>query len=51
VLEVNQRLNDEPGLLNKSPEDEGWLCKIQVTKPNEIEDLLDDAKYKELTDH
>jgi len=51
VLEVNQRLNDEPGLLNKSPEGEGWLCKIHVTKPNEIEELLDDIQYKELTDH
>jgi len=51
VLEVNQRLNDEPGLLNKSPEGEGWLCKIHVTKANEIEELLDDVQYKELTDH
>jgi len=51
VLEVNQRLNGEPGLLNKSPEGEGWLCKIHVTKPDEIEELLDAAQYKELTDH
>jgi len=51
VLEVNQKLNDEPGLLNKSPEGEGWLCKIHVTQPHEIEGLLDDVQYKELTDH
>lgn len=45
VVEVNDKLNSEPGLLNKDPEGEGWLCKIEATQPEEMEDLLDDKAY------
>ncbi|KAF8429444.1 glycine cleavage H-protein-domain-containing protein [Boletus edulis BED1] len=40
VVEVNTRLDDEPGLVNRSPDDQGWLCKIKLTEPKEIDDLL-----------
>ncbi|KIJ68371.1 hypothetical protein HYDPIDRAFT_81890 [Hydnomerulius pinastri MD-312] len=40
ILEVNERLNDEPGLVNRSPEDEGWLCKIKLSEPSEMNKLL-----------
>ncbi|KAH7883655.1 glycine cleavage H-protein-domain-containing protein [Phlebopus sp. FC_14] len=40
VLEVNETLNSEPGLLNRSPEDQGWLCKIKLTEPSEMNNLL-----------
>ncbi|KAH7915818.1 single hybrid motif-containing protein [Hygrophoropsis aurantiaca] len=46
VVEINERLNDQPGLLNKSPEDEGWLCKIELSAPGEMSDLLDLEAYK-----
>jgi len=48
VTEVNEKLNSEPGLLNRDPEGEGWLCKLEVTKPEEIDRLLDDKAYKEV---
>ncbi|PWN91817.1 glycine cleavage H-protein [Acaromyces ingoldii] len=50
IKEVNSKLSDEPGLLNKSPEDNGWLCKIQLSKPAEFEVLLDGEAYKKLSE-
>ncbi|EGO03643.1 hypothetical protein SERLA73DRAFT_130037 [Serpula lacrymans var. lacrymans S7.3] len=47
VLEVNERLNTEPGLLNRSPEDEGWLCRIKLSTPSEVDSLLTLEAYKE----
>jgi len=46
VEEVNQQLDEQPGLLNKSPESDGWLCKIKVTNPAELDGLLTDEGYK-----
>ncbi|KAI0094737.1 single hybrid motif-containing protein [Irpex rosettiformis] len=47
VEAVNSLLADQPGLLNKSPEDEGWLCKIKVSDPAELDNLMAEDKYKE----
>ncbi|EIW86651.1 glycine cleavage H-protein [Coniophora puteana RWD-64-598 SS2] len=46
VVEVNERLNTEPSLLNKSPEDEGWLCKIKLSALEERDALLSAEDYK-----
>ncbi|KAH0834664.1 glycine cleavage H-protein-domain-containing protein [Lanmaoa asiatica] len=40
IVEVNQRLDGEPGLVNRSPDDEGWLCRIKLSEPKEIDELL-----------
>ncbi|KAI9060161.1 hypothetical protein FKP32DRAFT_1595551 [Trametes sanguinea] len=47
VEEVNEALNEQPGLLNKSPEEKGWLCKIKLSNPSELEQLLTEEEYKE----
>ncbi|MGB9821185.1 MAG: glycine cleavage system protein GcvH [Pseudothermotoga sp.] len=46
VLQVNEKLNDQPELVNKDPEGEGWLVKIEMTNPNELNELLDEEAYK-----
>jgi len=46
VQEVNEELNENPGLLNKSPEERGWLCKIKMSNPAEMDNLLSDEAYK-----
>ncbi|SGZ22473.1 BQ5605_C022g09491 [Microbotryum silenes-dioicae] len=46
IEEVNDALGDEPGLLNKSAHDEGWLAKIKLSNPSEFEQLLNDDAYK-----
>ncbi|CAG8501118.1 5107_t:CDS:2 [Ambispora gerdemannii] len=47
VVLVNEKLGDYPALINKSPENEGWLCKIKMSDPSEIDGLLDAEAYEE----
>ncbi|GAA98224.1 hypothetical protein E5Q_04907 [Mixia osmundae IAM 14324] len=46
VEEVNTALADQSSLLNKSPEQDGWLCKIKLTRPTEFDGLLTAEAYK-----
>ncbi|KAG8989252.1 hypothetical protein FRB94_008043 [Tulasnella sp. JGI-2019a] len=46
VEAVNEKLGDQPGLLNKSPEKDGWLCKIKLSNPAEMDALLTQEAYK-----
>ncbi|KAF9499719.1 glycine cleavage system H protein, partial [Pleurotus eryngii] len=46
IEEINETLSSEPGLLNKSPEDKGWLCKIKLSDTSEVEKLLDADAYR-----
>ena len=48
VTEVNPQLNDKPELVNKDPYGEGWMVKILIDNPAEVNDLLDAAAYKQL---
>lgn len=45
VVEVNQPLNDNPGLVNESPTGEGWFVKIRMSDPGEAGALMDEAAY------
>ncbi len=47
VVEVNERLLDEPELLNRDPYGEGWMFKIRVEDPGELEKLLTPEQYAE----
>jgi glycine cleavage system H protein len=49
VTEVNSALSGEPGLINSDPEAAGWIYKIAIADAGEIETLLDDAAYADLT--
>ncbi|PIE45355.1 MAG: glycine cleavage system protein H [Gammaproteobacteria bacterium] len=46
VVEVNEALEDEPALINNSPEGDGWIYKIQLSDAAELEDLMDEAAYQ-----
>lgn len=46
VLEFNEALNANPELINKDPYEGGWVVRIKVTNPSEIESLLDAAAYE-----
>lgn len=48
VLEVNETINDQPELVNNDPYGEGWMIKIQVANPAELDALLDAEAYKAL---
>ena len=49
MIEVNVALTSEPGLINTSPDAEGWIFKIAPDAPAEFETLLDDAAYAKHT--
>lgn len=48
VLEFNEALENNPEIVNQDPYGEGWIVKIELTKKEELEELLDDNGYKEL---
>ena len=47
VLEFNEKLEDEPELVNNDPYGDGWIIKISVEDAADLDDLLDAAGYKE----
>jgi len=48
VLEVNPILEKQPELVNSDPYGEGWMIKLQVTNPDDINELLNAAAYEQL---
>jgi len=51
IIEFNAALESKPELVNKDPYGEGWVIKIKITNPKEIDKLLSPEKYKELVVH
>lgn len=45
IVAVNVALNDHPELVNKSPEQEGWLFKLSLDRVGEMDTLLDRNSY------
>jgi glycine cleavage system H protein len=50
VVEVNAALESQPELLNSDPYGEGWICRIQVSDPSELDGLMDAEAYRALTE-
>ena len=49
VIETNKKLLQTPTFVNDDPYGEGWMMKIEITNPAEIENLLDATAYHQLT--
>ena len=47
VVEVNSALTDAPQTVNESAEGEGWFLKLRVADASELDDLMDEAAYRE----
>ncbi len=47
VCEVNTTLEECPGKLNISPEDEGWICKMEAIKMDDVVGLMSEEEYAE----
>ena len=45
VLEINQTVIDEPRLVNGDPYGAGWLVRLELSKPSELDTLMDSEKY------
>lgn len=50
VIEVNEALTDEPGLVNESAEEDGWFFKMRLNDAAEVGELMDAAAYKNFVD-
>lgn len=48
VVEINEALKDSPEVVNSDPYGNGWMLKIQMSDPSELNDLLDAASYQAL---
>ncbi len=47
VIEGNSALADDPSLINRDPEGDGWFFKIQITDKSELDGLMDETAYRE----
>ena len=48
IVEVNEALADSPENINADPYGEGWMVKVRLSDPSELDQLLDVNAYKEL---
>ncbi len=47
VLEGNPALDEDPALVNTSPEEDGWFFRLTIADDGELDALMTEAKYKE----
>jgi len=50
IVEINDAVVDDPSLVNKKPDSDGWLFKIRPSDASQLEAMLDEAAYKALID-
>lgn len=50
VVAVNDKVADEPGLVNSDPTGEGWLFKLKIGDTAQMDALLDEAAYQAILD-
>jgi glycine cleavage system H protein len=50
IAEVNTELESQPELLNSDPYGAGWICRIEISDPSELDGLMDAEAYRALTE-
>jgi glycine cleavage system H protein len=50
IVEINESLGDTPEKINDDPYGEGWMIKVKLTSPEELESLLSAEEYRKLLD-
>ena len=48
VIEANQQVVDDPTLVNSDPTGKGWLFKLKIADPSQLDGLMDEAAYRAL---
>ena len=46
VMEANEALQDDPAIVNASPEEDGWFVKLSLSDKSQLDELMDQAAYK-----
>jgi glycine cleavage system H protein len=47
IKEINEVLEDTPEIINKNPESEGWIAKVEVSNLGELDNLMNKSAYEE----
>jgi glycine cleavage system H protein len=47
VVEGNPAVGDDPAIINRDPEGEGWFFKLKLDNPGELDGLMDETAYRE----
>lgn len=47
IVEVNEKLQDDPELVNDDPHGDGWLVKVKFSSASDLDDLMDAEAYEE----
>ena len=47
VIEGNPAVADDPALINRDPEGEGWFFKLKLDDPGALDELMDEASYRD----
>ena len=47
VIEGNPAIADDPAVINRDPEGEGWFFKLRLDDPGEVEGLMDETAYRD----
>lgn len=50
LVEINEKVTDSPELLNEDPHGEGWLVRIKMSDPSQLDGLMSAEEYRELAD-
>ena len=48
IIEINSALDDDPMIINRDPYGDGWMIKIELKDPSEVDQLLDADSYTKL---
>ncbi len=49
IIEANEVLQEKPGTINKGPESEGWIARIEIKDGEELRELMSDVEYGQFT--
>jgi len=49
VIEVNESLEDTPEVVNTSPYGDGWMIRLKISNPSELDKLLNSREYEDFT--
>ncbi len=47
VIEGNAAIADDPAIINRDPEGEGWFFKLRLDNPGELDGLMDETSYRD----
>jgi glycine cleavage system H protein len=47
IVEVNETVSNDPGVLNRDPHEQGWICRIRTADASPLDGLMDDSTYNE----